>query len=386
MAEVFVFVPHARRQVRAERAKKMLLAFDGFDPVGGVHFQQRAKRVVGQREAACDRAPRASARSRSAFRRRAPPPSARSRIHFRTRRLSPKPGHRNLPSSVGSEPVHAEDPRRTRQRAADVEPVLPVVAHVVAAEGQHRHRVAPQHADLARRRGGRLRRQRGAEKRAVLPARAPRRRAAHAAGAARRRGSRRSARPRDSSNSGDSVAHSVAGVVKRLLGCAAFSVDAGVHGLPLPVERLGRRRIVVPFPPRRAVAAAARRWCRSCCAGPCRWPSGSSGGSCRARRRRSRPRGSPPTGGRRGPARSQAMSSPTVQAFQPGIDAGGTSIARFVLPQARGKRAGDVVLASVRRLRARGSACARPASPRSRASQLAMRSARHFLPRSALPP
>ena len=36
------------------------------------------------------------------------------------------------------------------------------------------------------------------------------------------------------------------------------------------------------------------------------------------------------------PGRSQAMSSPTVHAFQPGIDAGGTSIARLVLPHADG--------------------------------------------------
>ena len=36
------------------------------------------------------------------------------------------------------------------------------------------------------------------------------------------------------------------------------------------------------------------------------------------------------------PGRSQAMSSPTVHAFQPGMLSGGTSIARFVLPHADG--------------------------------------------------
>ena len=36
------------------------------------------------------------------------------------------------------------------------------------------------------------------------------------------------------------------------------------------------------------------------------------------------------------PGRSQAMSSPMVHACQPGIDAGGTIIARFVFPQALG--------------------------------------------------
>jgi len=36
------------------------------------------------------------------------------------------------------------------------------------------------------------------------------------------------------------------------------------------------------------------------------------------------------------PGRSQAMSSPTVHACQPGIEAGGTIMARFVFPQALG--------------------------------------------------
>ncbi len=36
------------------------------------------------------------------------------------------------------------------------------------------------------------------------------------------------------------------------------------------------------------------------------------------------------------PGRSHAMSSPTVFAFQPGMDFGGTSIARLVLPHADG--------------------------------------------------
>ena len=51
----------------------------------------------------------------------------------------------------------------------DVEPVLEVVAHVVAAEREHRHGIAAQHAGLARRRGSGFRRERRAEKDAVLP-------------------------------------------------------------------------------------------------------------------------------------------------------------------------------------------------------------------------
>ena len=41
------------------------------------------------------------------------------------------------------------------------------------------------------------------------------------------------------------------------------------------------------------------------------------------------------------PKRIQAMSSPSVSTFQPGMV--GSSIARLVLPQALGKAAGDVV-------------------------------------------
>src|SRR5262249_4271878 len=40
-----------------------------------------------------------------------------------------------------------------------------------------------------------------------------------------------------------------------------------------------------------------------------------------------------------GPGRIQAMSSPTVHTFQPGCVAGGTSMARLVLPHADGKAA-----------------------------------------------
>src|SRR6185437_8925099 len=36
-----------------------------------------------------------------------------------------------------SEPVHAEDPRRTRNGSAHLEPVPEVVAHVITAERQH---------------------------------------------------------------------------------------------------------------------------------------------------------------------------------------------------------------------------------------------------------
>ena len=100
---------------------------------------------------------RAGAPSRAAS--PAPPTRrrARSMIHLSTRMFSPKPGQRNLPSS----PLRNQFTRKicggSASRFCIVEPVAEVVAHVVAAEGQHRHRVAAHHADLAGGGGGGLR-------------------------------------------------------------------------------------------------------------------------------------------------------------------------------------------------------------------------------------
>jgi hypothetical protein len=79
----------------------------------------------------------------------------------------------------------------------------------------------------------------------------------------------------------------------------------------------------------------------------------------------------------------QAMSSPIVSTFQP--SSVGISIARFVFPHAEGnapvtcltRPSGDVSL--------RISMCS-ASQPSSRAITEAIRSARHFLPSSALPP
>src|SRR5574340_1685092 len=62
---------------------------------------------------------------------------------------------------VHAEPVHAEYARWMLDHVAHAQPVVEVVAHVVAAEGQHGERIAPYHTLLSRRRGCRLRAQRG---------------------------------------------------------------------------------------------------------------------------------------------------------------------------------------------------------------------------------
>jgi hypothetical protein len=77
------------------------------------------------------------------------------------------------------------------------------------------------------------------------------------------------------------------------------------------------------------------------------------------------------------------MSSPIVSAFQPGIV--GTSMARFVLPHADGNAPAMYFASPSGLVSFRISMCS-ASQPSSRAITDAMRRAKHFLPRSALPP
>ena len=79
----------------------------------------------------------------------------------------------------------------------------------------------------------------------------------------------------------------------------------------------------------------------------------------------------------------QQMSSPMVSAFQPGMV--GTSMARLVLPQALGNAAAMNFDSPAGLVSLRMSMCSAN-QPLSRAITDAMRSAKHFLPSSALPP
>ena len=77
------------------------------------------------------------------------------------------------------------------------------------------------------------------------------------------------------------------------------------------------------------------------------------------------------------------MSSPTVSTVQP--SSVGISIARLVLPQALGKAPVTYLTVPSGEVSLRISMCS-AIQPSSRALTEAMRSARHFLPSSALPP
>ena len=78
-------------------------------------------------------------------------------------------GPEELAVLVAAEPVDVEDPRRVLQAAAEVEPVVEVVAHVVAAERQHGERVAADLAELAERGGRHFRAHRGGRVHAECP-------------------------------------------------------------------------------------------------------------------------------------------------------------------------------------------------------------------------
>src|SRR3954468_18289884 len=188
--------------------------------------------------------------------------------------------------------------------------------------------------------------------------------------------------PSGSSHSGAIDGHCAAGVVKRALGWAAGSSDSGVHSWPFQSIACAGGSPVIPshqMSPSSVRAQLVKIELRSIVSiafGFVLWlvfgatPKNPYSGLT-ARRR---------------PSESnfiQAMSSPTVSTVQP--SSVGTSIARFVFPQADGKApvtyltspSGDVSLRI-----SMGSA----SQPSSRAIAEAIRSAKHFLPRSAFPP
>src|ERR1700678_4502224 len=190
--------------------------------------------------------------------------------------------------------------------------------------------------------------------------------------------------PAGSSHSGAMIGHWLAGVVNRAFGCAAGSAEPGVQSRPFQSVRWAGGSSVMPshqtspssvsatlvkmLLPHMLAIAFALVFMPVPGATPKKPASGVTAYS--------RPSA---------PNRIQAMSSPIVSTVQPGMV--GWSIARFVLPQAEGKApamyfgsaspSGGVTLTM--------SMCS-ASQPSSLAMAEAMRSAKHFLPSSALPP
>ena len=148
--------------------------------------------------------------------------------------------------------------------------------------------------------------------------------------------------PSGSSQAGSMVGHCEAGAVKREFGCAAFApvslAICGVQRFPCQSRHSAGGSSVMPShqtPPSGVSATLVKMVLRDSVAiafgfvfqdVPGATPKKPASGLI-ARRRSS------------ASGLIQAMSSPTVQTFQPSKPAGGISMAKFVLPQAEGNAA-----------------------------------------------
>ena len=83
--------------------------------------------------------------------------------------FSLKPGHRNLPSASLRNQLTWKMRGVSVERALHLDPVPEIVAHVIAAEGQHGHRIAADLADGAGGGGGHFRAHGGADVDAGAP-------------------------------------------------------------------------------------------------------------------------------------------------------------------------------------------------------------------------
>src|SRR5262245_33071863 len=144
--------------------------------------------------------------------------------------------------------------------------------------------------------------------------------------------------PCGSSQRGEIDGHWLAGAVKREFGCAALSDDPRCQGRPRQSVRCSGTGPSMPSHQTRPLSVTATlvkiELARSVAIAlafvfddvPGATPKKPASGLMAHRR---------PSG----PGRIHAMSSPTVQAFHPFCEAGGISMARFVLPHALGKAA-----------------------------------------------
>ncbi len=209
------------------------------------------------------RCPRSAASSRSASRWPSARPRARSTIHLSTRMFSPKPGQRNLPSASLRNQFTWKMRGVSDEPPLHLDPVPEVIAHVVAAEGQHRHRVAAHLADRAGRGGRHLR----AHRRADVDAGAP------VEGLVDQRHRRRAAAAEDDGADRHALGLLPVGIDGRALRGRRGEAGVGMRGLraglladlrrpgACPASRGSRpaaRRSCLPT--RRRLRGSARRW------------------------------------------------------------------------------------------------------------------------------
>ena len=153
---------------------------------------------------------------------------------------------------VAAEPVHAEDARGIGDALAHVHPVAEIEGHVVAAKGQHGHRVAAHLPDLARGGGGGLAAHRRADVNAVRPVErlVDERHGGGAASAEDDGADGHALRVIRLEGKRRVVRH---GRGEAAVGMRGFFLRGRSPFLTAPVEALGRRRVVVSLPPDGAV-------------------------------------------------------------------------------------------------------------------------------------
>src|ERR1700690_610681 len=194
--------------------------------------------------------------------------------------------------------------------------------------------------------------------------------------------------PVGSSQAASMVGHCEAGAVKRALGWAAlapvFFAIAGVQTLPCQSTSSAGGSSVMPShqtPPSGVRAQLGKMVLRERVAMAlglvfCDVPGATPKNPASGLMARKQPWAS---------GLSQAMSSPTVQSFQSLSSLAGTIMAKFVLPQELGNAAATYVFLPCGSSTPRMSMCS-AIQPSSRAMLDAMRRAKHFFPRRALPP
>src|SRR5262249_6576949 len=155
-------------QSRAELTVEVAEVGEGLEPFCVIHAERLVE--LRARDAESLRIERVGSRN-PADRRFQGAPAAPHALHdpLEHADVVPVAGPQELPVGVAAEPVDAEDARRLHGAWAGGQPVPEVVAHVIATEREHRHRIATDHADLPGNGRGRFRAHRRAEEDAVRP-------------------------------------------------------------------------------------------------------------------------------------------------------------------------------------------------------------------------
>src|SRR5882724_9896373 len=150
-----VGLPDRRRHPLAELLVEFAQLVEGLPPLLAVHVQRRLERARRHlKPRAIDRAFRWYMTDRG-FHGRAASVNALD-DPLEDAHVLPVSGPEEEALRIAPEPVHPEDLRRILQAGPDRQPMGEVVGHVVTAERDHRHRVAPHDAHLPGDRGGRL--------------------------------------------------------------------------------------------------------------------------------------------------------------------------------------------------------------------------------------